>query len=370
VQQTVNIPAGPATLSFYLWIGNHSGNGAADYMRVLVGGTEVFRATDADTQYDAGYTLVTVDVSAQSGGSRVVRVEEHNNAGADVFNANVDDVTLSTGGGCPTPPTNTPISTATGTVVGATNTPTNTPTNTAIATDTPAPPTVTPTICVMKFEDVHPEDWFYGYVEWMFCNDVVSGYNTVPPCETPGRTCYKPGNPTTRGQLAKIVVRANQFPIDLTGGPHFEDVPVGHTFYQYVETAYNMGLIVGYPCGGTGEPCVPPDNKPYYRPNSHVTRGQITKIMVGAAIIADPANWTLEDPPTSTFEDVPVGSTFFRYIETAFSHNVIEGYPCGTPPAGPCVPPDNKPYFLPSADATRAQIAKITYLCVTYPPGR
>ena len=265
----------------------------------------------------------------------------------------------SSGSGCPTPGPGTPTSTATSTVAGATNTATSTATNTA---------TATATACILKFEDVHPEDWFYGYVEWMWCNGIVSGYNTVPPCVTPNRICYKPGNPTTRGQLAKIVVRANQFPIDTTGGPHFQDVPVGHTFYEYVETSYNLGLIVGYPCGGPGEPCIPPDNKPYYRPNMPVTRGQITKIMVSAAIIADPGNWTLENPPDNTFEDVPVGSTFFRYIETAFSHGVIEGYPCGIAPAGPCIPPDNKPYFLPNAIATRAQIAKITYLTVTYPP--
>ncbi|MGA7729814.1 MAG: S-layer homology domain-containing protein [Chloroflexia bacterium] len=263
-------------------------------------------------------------------------------------------------------PSATNTATATNTVVGVTNTATSTST----ATNTPAAPSATPTACVMKFEDVHPEDWFYGYVEWMYCNGIVSGYNTVPPCSTPGRVCYKPGNPTTRGQLAKIVVRAFDFPIDTTGGPHFQDVGTGHTFYQYVETAYNLGLIVGYPCGGPGEPCVPPDNKPYYRSNKSVTRAQITKIMVSAAIIADPGNWKLENPPDNTFQDVPVGSTFFRYIETAYSHHIIEGYPCGTPPAGPCVPPGNRRYFLPNADATRAQIAKITYLAVTYPPQR
>ena len=109
VEQTVNIPAGSTTLQMYLWIGNHSGSGQSDYVRVLVGGTEVFRATDADTQYDAGYTLVSVDITAQAGGSRVVRIEEHNEAGADVFNANVDDVTITGGGGgCPTPPPTTP----------------------------------------------------------------------------------------------------------------------------------------------------------------------------------------------------------------------------------------------------------------------
>jgi len=66
------------------------------------------------------------------------------------------------------------------------------------------------------------------------------------------------------------------------------------------------------------------------------------------AIIADPANWTLENPSNNQFEDVPVGSTYFQVIQTAVSHGVLVGYPCGAAPAGPCVPPANKPYFLPA----------------------
>ena len=87
-------------------------------------------------------------------------------------------------------------------------------------------------------------------------------------------------------------------------------------------------------------------------------------------MIADPANWALEDPPVSTFEDVPPGSTFYTFIETAASHDVLVGYPCGRPPSGPCVAPANKPYFLPYSNATRAQISKIAYLAVHYPPDR
>lgn len=189
----------------------------------------------------------------------------------------------------------------------------------------------------------------------MFCNGIVSGYHDVPPCDHVLRTCYKPGNPTTRGQLAKIIVRAFNFPIDLTGGPHFSDVVPGNVFYDYVETGFNMGLFTGYPDGT-------------FRPDVAVTRGQISKIVVNAAVIADPANWTLESPSTSTFDDVPVGSTFFRWVETVASHGVVTGYPCGTVPAGPCTVPANKPYFLPGENATRAQIAKIIYLTVNFVP--
>jgi S-layer homology domain len=242
-------------------------------------------------------------------------------------------------------PTHTPTNTPTGT---HTNVPTDTPTNTNT-------PTATATTCVLQFEDVHPTDWFYGYVEYMYCHGVISGYHNPPftYC-TPGADCFAPSNHTTRGQTAKIVVLAFGFPIDTTGGPHFSDVPVGSTFYTWVETANNLGLVNGF---GDGT----------YRPNSDVTRGQIAKIVVSAAVIADPANWQLLNPPSNTFEDVLPGSAFYQYVETAAAHNVVTGYACGTPPAGPCGT-GNKPYFLPSSSATRAQISKIVYLAVTPPP--
>jgi hypothetical protein len=215
----------------------------------------------------------------------------------------------------------------------------------------------------LPFVDVGLSDWFYEYVQYLYCDGVINGYVTEPPCDA-GTPCFKPANPTTRGQMAKIVVLAFAFPIDVSAGPSFEDVAEGSTFYSYIETARSLGLVNGYECGRLGEPC-DPYNRPYYHPERDVTRGQITKIVVAAAIIADPVNWTLLNPAESTFQDVAAGSTFFQYVETAAAHGVINGYPCGPAPAGVCVPPDNKPYFLPNADATRAQISKVVYLAVT-----
>ena len=59
----------------------------------------------------------------------------------------------------------------------------------------------------------------------------------------------------------------------------FEDVPPGHTFYPWVEQLAALGVIAGYPCGGPSEPCVPPLNRPYYRPYVDVTRAQTAKII-------------------------------------------------------------------------------------------
>ncbi len=265
--------------------------------------------------------------------------------------------------------TNTNSPTATN-ISTDTSTPTNTPSDTATPVDTATGtsiPTSTATACVLPFTDVHMTDWFYDFAQWMYCHNIIHGYDTNPPCNT-GTPCFKPDDPTTRGQMAKIVTLAFGFAIDTTGGPHFQDVPVSSTYYDYAETTFNLGLISGYSCGGPGERCGP-DNKPYFRPNANVTRGQVAKIAVSAAIIADPAHWTLENPATNTFEDVPVGSTFFRYVETAASHGIMSGYPCGNSPAGRCQP-GNKPYFLLNANATRAQISKVIYLAATYPPVR
>jgi hypothetical protein len=163
--------------------------------------------------------------------------------------------------------------------------------------------------------------------------------------------------------MSKIAVLVFNLQIDTQGGPHFSDVQPGSTFYSYVETLFNAGVISGY---GDGT----------FRPGNEVTRGQLAKIIVLTAMAVDPTGWQLQDPSTGTFQDVPAGSTFYEYVEMAYSHRIINGYPCGAAPAGACIPPDNKPYFIPNGNATRAQISKIAYLAAdqtesaTKPPGR
>jgi subtilisin family serine protease len=263
-------------------------------------------------------------------------------------------------------PTNTNTAVATGTAV-ATNT--SVSTNTAVATDTavatgtavatdtavstPAV-TETPTECVMTFTDVSTQDWFYDYVQWMYCNGVINGYNTSPPCTT-GVPCFMPNNNGSRGQIAKMVVLGAGLPIDVSGGPAFEDVAPASTFYDYIETLSNAGAINGYPCGGPGEPCGP-NNLPYFRPNATVTRGQFAKMdVLGFGM-------SINVTGGPHFEDVAVGSTFYDYIETLSNAGAINGYPCGGP-GEPCGP-GNLSYFRPGNNVTRAQISKIVYLSV------
>lgn len=177
----------------------------------------------------------------------------------------------------------------------------------------------TSTPCALPFTDLPANDWAYGYIQWAFCNHIISGYadNTV-----------RPGNPATRGQVTKMITLAAGWPLVNPAVGHFSDVPVGSTFYSYIETGYSHGILSGY-ANGT------------FQPGNNITRGQLTKLTVLAR------GYSLLTPATATFNDVPPGSTFYTYIETAVGQGIIGGYADGS--------------FRPATSATRAQFSKILY---------
>lgn len=244
-------------------------------------------------------------------------------------------------------PTNVPSNTPTGGPTGQpTNTPTRTPTGgpTGVPTDTPTEaPTLTPwpTLCAITFTDVPRDYWAWNYITYMACNNIVTGY--------PDGT-FRPNNTVTRGQTAKIVALSAGFDDD-PGGQIYDDVPVGSTFYTWVNQLSLRDIISGYPCGGPGEPCHA-GNLPYFRPGDSTSRGQISKIVAIAAGFDG-------TPSGQTFQDVPPDSTFYLWVERLVSRDVMSGYPCGSVADAPCVPPLNLPYFFPGKSATRAQVCKI-----------
>jgi hypothetical protein len=133
--------------------------------------------------------------------------------------------------------------------------------------------------------------------------------------------------------LSKIITLAEGWTQDCPGNGHFSDVPPSNPFFCYIETAVAHNVVSGY-ADGT------------FRPFNDVTRGQLSKIVVLAEGWAD-------DCSTQHFSDVPPGSPFFCYIETAFAHGLIAGYSDGT--------------FRPNNSATRGQISQIVYRAITQP---
>jgi hypothetical protein len=133
--------------------------------------------------------------------------------------------------------------------------------------------------------------------------------------------------------------------------PSFTDVPYGSTFYPYVQCLACRNADTGYACGGTGEPCDGASN-PYFRPDTLITRQEIAKMVAASAGFA-------EDPGQQWFQDVPATNPYYDWINRMAVRGLIGGYPCGTIPGEPCIEPYNRPYYRPSANATRGQIAKI-----------
>jgi S-layer family protein len=243
------------------------------------------------------------------------------------------------------PPTNTPVPTDTPV---ATSTPTITAT--ATRTNTPMP---TPTACTLTFTDVPTSNAFYVHVRCLACKGILGGYSDGS---------FRPNNDITRGQLSKIVANSAGFN-EPVSGQTFEDVPAGSTFYAFIERMAGRGIIGGYPCGGTGEPCGT-DNRPYFRPNANATRGQISKIVSNAKGYNDPTG-------SQIFEDVPPGSAFYDWVQRLAARGIMGGYPCGG--AGEPCGSGNRPYFRPNNNATRGQVSKIvanTFFPGCNPPAR
>ena len=241
-------------------------------------------------------------------------------------------------------PTQTPTRLSTQTPGGptATSEPSDTATIAAVSS-------ATPTVCTLQFTDVPANSTFYSYIRCMACRGIVNGYTTG--C-TSGSPCFRPNNNVTRGQLSKIVSNSAGFQ-DPPSAQLFQDVPPGSAFYDHSFRLASRGIISGYACGGTGEPCIGPGNLPYFRLSSNATRGQISKVVSNAAGYID-------TPVGQTFQDVSPGSTFYTFTQRLTSRSIMQGYACGVAGAGePCVPPDSRPYFRPNNNATRGQTSKI-----------
>ncbi|HEX9990851.1 MAG TPA: S-layer homology domain-containing protein [Chloroflexia bacterium] len=202
------------------------------------------------------------------------------------------------------------------------------PVATAVITPLPGQPTFTPIIpvpvptgqpgsCLPHFSDVASTDWFFEPVKWAVCRGVAGGYSDGT---------FRPGNNSTRAQIAKIVVLSRGMVLRVPDRPSFTDVPTTSSFYVYIETAAYNGVVGGYSDGT-------------FRPGNDVTRAQLSKMTVLAR------GWTLVSPATPTFADVAPASPFYTYIETVASRGVVGGYEDGT--------------FRPGNNATRAQLSKI-----------
>jgi hypothetical protein len=81
------------------------------------------------------------------------------------------------------------------------------------------------------------------------------------------------------------------------------------------------------PPQATKGPCVPPGNLNYARPNNTPTRGQLAKLLV-VGLEASGFVFPPIAPGQRSFQDVPVGSTYYEPVEKLHSINAFGGYEC------------------------------------------
>ncbi len=202
------------------------------------------------------------------------------------------------------------------------NTPTSTFTVTPTITQTPtntSTPTVqaTPVYCPAGFQDVPSGDPNFAAIQCATCQATMEAY----ACGGPGEPCVAPDNfpyfrPNnwyigSKADAAKLIVLGARWPINLTNGPHFFDVPTCDPYYIYVETAFNHGLFVRY---GDG----------LFHPNNAMPRSDFAKILVVAA------GWPINTTGGPHFTDVPTSFNHYTYVETVYNRGVMFGYPDGT----------------------------------------
>lgn len=169
------------------------------------------------------------------------------------------------------------------------------------------------------------EYWAFGYIRYVTCEGIASGY---------GDGTFRPNKNITRAEFSKMVAIGFNVAAFTPAVPTYSDVPASYWAYRYIEGLTAAGVVSGF---GNGQ----------FRPNDQLNRAQMVKMVVVAS------GTPLLNPATPTYPDVPTSYWAYRYIETANELQWIGGFPDGR--------------FRPDNSATRAELAKLIYLSLTFP---
>lgn len=176
-----------------------------------------------------------------------------------------------------------------------------------------------------RFSDVPQSHWAYKEITEMAERGIIKGYND-------GK--FRPNEEVTRAEFAKIMIAAAD--IDITGSKSqtFSDVPRTHWAFNYVE--YAKPYLTGYKSG----------SRYYYKPDQDAVREDIAVALV--RLLGYDRSKKADLSVISKFRDDDEISTALRpYVALAVQTNLIKG--------------DNKGYFRPQDEITRAEAASLIY---------
>lgn len=150
---------------------------------------------------------------------------------------------------------------------------------------------------------------FAQYITYLYKLSIIDGANGS----------YMPKDSITRGAMAKFVMNAFRLPFNI-GGEQFSDVNSSNTFFAYIQSLKNAGVVTGA------------DNK--YMPDASVDRGSVTKFVVNAARYYD-ADAIGNGSCDFTDESDAVFKTFESYICSLADfgdddyQKIVKGYSSG-----------------------------------------
>ncbi|WP_039764707.1 MULTISPECIES: S-layer homology domain-containing protein [unclassified Caldicellulosiruptor] len=179
------------------------------------------------------------------------------------------------------------------------------------------------------FSDLPQNHWAYNAVKFMVERGIITGY--------PDNT-FRPDNPVTRAEFARIMVVALNLPIKVTDTPSFKDVPKDHWAYPYVESA--KYYLTGFRTA----------NGDYFKPSDYAVREDMAVALVKAKGLQ---NENVDMSILNNYIDKDqISPNLMKYIAIAISKGIMIGNP---------VTNSNQLRFDPQGVLTRAQAAMLLY---------
>jgi hypothetical protein len=143
----------------------------------------------------------------------------------------------------------------------------------------------------------------------------------------------------------------------------FADVPVGSTYFAYIEATTRHGLMSGRQGNpfqldncGTNPTQYENNNLDYFKWCDDIQRDQMSKP------IAQAANFHDDVTGRSSFSDIPTGHTFYPYIERLQMNGALEELPLHMPGRPACGTASVKPCYQPLTKVTRIDAVQLVWL--------
>lgn len=154
----------------------------------------------------------------------------------------------------------------------------------------------------------------------------------APPFAMPDDQHLNPTVFITRAEAAALIIRSIYWNDSFPEPPpsNFQDVPVWHPFYRFVNKVRELGITAG--C------TVNPDN---FCPDTIITNAQLAVFAVRAWQILNKGSryWTFQYTGSQMYGDVPVSNIYFPYIAKMYDLHAIGATGPNCSPSNYC--PDN-----------------------------